>query len=94
MATWYKALFEALLSIWEDNAHHLCSTSVSDAACNALVNVAGKCAQAFAALIQVTKHHSNKQVSAKLCGYECIHMANLYPHVGKPFGSDIFACLP
>lgn len=63
VATWYKALFEALLNIWDDTARQLCSMGVSDAACKALLDMAGKCAQAFAGLIQVTKQHRDKQVS-------------------------------
>lgn len=64
VAIWYKALFEALLSIWDDNAQRLCSVSIGDPACESLLEVAGRCAQAFAALIQVTKHHRDKQVGA------------------------------
>ena len=62
--TWYKALFETVLRIWEDDAQQLCSMAVSGAACKAQISVARMCAQAFAALIQVTKHHRDKQVSA------------------------------
>lgn len=64
LATWFKALFEALLSIWDDKARQLCSISVDDEACQGLVNEASRCAQAFAALIQVTKYHRDKQVGA------------------------------
>ncbi len=61
LGTWYKALFEVLLQKWESIAKELTASNAADDV-EATVEQACQCAKVFAALNQVTKTHTDKQV--------------------------------
>jgi hypothetical protein len=61
LGTWYKAVFELLLQKWENIAKELSGSSAADDV-GPSVEEAIQCAKVFAALIQVTKTHTDKQV--------------------------------
>lgn len=61
LGTWYKALFETLLLKWESIAKCLNSSSAA-VGVDGSVAEACQCAKIFAALMQVTKTHTDKQV--------------------------------